>query len=213
VFRFASHRWLGIRSAIASVVIAAAFVQPAAASPAILPPTNLRLGNVTATSVELFWNINSFNTSAQVGYGLTGLPGLIVIGTDETTSTSITDLQVGKSYDFKVRSYNVAGCSGWSNIVTAAYGWFKLTVSSSGGGKVTSWPSGINCGLGGTDCSEVYPPGTVVTLSATPRINLLKHIEYDLDHWDGACSGASYECTFTMTDDVSTRAVFVAGTP
>jgi hypothetical protein len=213
VFHSASQRWLGIRAAIASLLIAAAFVQPAAASPAILPPSNLRLANVTATSVELFWNINSFSPNVEVGYGLTGLPGLIVIEAANTTSTTITNLQAGKSYDFKVRACYLSGCSGWSNIVTAAYGWFKLSVASSGGGKVTSTPSGVNCGLGSTDCSELYAPGTVVTLTATPRINLLKHIEYDLDHWDGACSGASYECTLAMTADLSTRAAFIAGTP
>jgi hypothetical protein len=195
-------------------LIAAAFVQPAAAATTIPAPTNLHIGAVTATSVELFWTDNSVSkTNLQVGYGLTGLPGLIIIGAASSTSTTVTNLVLGQSYDFKVRACDLTSCSAWSNIVTAAYGWFKLTVSSSGGGKVTSRPAGINCGLGGTDCSEVYPPGTLVTLTATPRINLLKGIEYDLDRWDGACSGAAYECSLPLTADQSTRAVFIAGTP
>lgn len=48
---------------------------------------------------------------------------------------------------------------------------FTLTVSTDGNGTVTSFPSGINCfGIGeaGSDCTEVYPRGTSVTLRAVP---------------------------------------------
>ncbi len=44
---------------------------------------------------------------------------------------------------------------------------YTLTVSltGAGSGTVTSSPAGINCGV---DCSHVYNPGTLVTLTATP---------------------------------------------
>src|SRR4029434_5950091 len=42
---------------------------------------------------------------------------------------------------------------------------YALTVTKKGPGQVTSTPGGINCG---SDCSESYAPGTVVTLTATP---------------------------------------------
>jgi uncharacterized delta-60 repeat protein len=42
---------------------------------------------------------------------------------------------------------------------------FTLTATINGNGTVTSEPAGINCG---SDCSEAYPSGTVVTLTATP---------------------------------------------
>jgi len=44
---------------------------------------------------------------------------------------------------------------------------YTLTVSraGSGGGSVTSSPSGIDCG---SDCSQSYTMGTSVTLTATP---------------------------------------------
>src|SRR5262249_10646248 len=144
--------------AVASLLVAvwavqpasAATVPPAFAAPVPVAPTNLRLGTMTATSVQLSWTVNSQEwTDSEIGYGLTGLPGLIIISVGaNSTSTTISNLQAGKSYDLKVRSCNLTGCSGWSNIVTAAYGWFNLTVSVSGAGKVTSSPAGINCGQG-----------------------------------------------------------------
>ena len=41
-----------------------------------------------------------------------------------------------------------------------------LSMFVSGPGTVTG--NGVNCGNGNTDCSEVYPVGTAVTLTATP---------------------------------------------
>jgi subtilisin family serine protease len=40
---------------------------------------------------------------------------------------------------------------------------FLLQLTRTGRGLVTSFPAGINCG---TDCSQYYPPGTPVTLTA-----------------------------------------------
>jgi len=196
--------------AAASTLLATMLVQPAFASAAPVAPSNLRLGTVTATSAQLLWTLGAVDGSdVQVGYGLTGLPGLIIISAGfDTTSTTITNLQVGKSYDFKVRACSVSACSGWSNIVTDAYGWFRLSVSTTGAGKVTSTPGDIVCGQGSARCSQLFAPGSVVALVATPYINLLKGIEYDLDHWDGVCSGASYSCSLMLTHDSTTRAVF-----
>jgi hypothetical protein len=42
---------------------------------------------------------------------------------------------------------------------------YTLSVAKSGPGMVTSGPAGITCG---SDCSESYPGGTAVTLTATP---------------------------------------------
>src|SRR5262245_59352742 len=166
--------------AAASLLVAVCAVQPAFAAAVPAAPSNLRLGTVIATSVQLSWTLNAQEwTDSEIGYGLTGLPGLIIISAGaNATSTTISNLQVGKSYDFKVRSCNLTGCSGWSNSVTAAYGWFDLTVSVSGAGKVTSAPAGISCGQGSTRCSHTFPPGTLVTLDGTPYINLLKGIEH-----------------------------------
>ncbi len=65
---------------------------------------------------------------------------------------------------------------------------YTLSVAITGSGSVASLPAGINCG---SDCSEVYPANTQVTLTATPNAN------QSFAGWSGACSGAS-SCVVTM---------------
>lgn len=77
---------------------------------------------------------------------------------------------------------------------------FSLSVTSSGNGTISSSPAGINCG---SDCSEVYTAGTVVTLTATPDAG------YELQSWSGACSGSG-SCQVTMSDNRTVSATFVA---
>ena len=56
----------------------------------------------------------------------------------------------------------------------------NVTKAGSGIGTVTSSPPGIACG---GDCQEVYPAGSVVTLTAAPS-------QYSVfDGWSGGCSG------------------------
>jgi hypothetical protein len=76
---------------------------------------------------------------------------------------------------------------------------FTLTVSvqPSGGGHLTG--TGIDCP---SDCTESYTAGTSVTLSANPASG------YELDDWDGACTGSSETCTFTMDSDKFATANF-----
>jgi hypothetical protein len=76
---------------------------------------------------------------------------------------------------------------------------FILTVSVSGGGsgKITSSPTGIDCGAGGSACSKAFPPGTVVTLTATPAAGSVLT-------WAGpGCLQSHFgsTCTVTMHSD------------
>jgi uncharacterized repeat protein (TIGR02543 family) len=64
-----------------------------------------------------------------------------------------------------------------------------VTIINSAGGDVTSSPAGINCG---TDCSQSYAHGTVVTLTRTVVPGWL------FTAWTGACTGAGATCTVTM---------------
>lgn len=73
----------------------------------------------------------------------------------------------------------------------------QLSVAKSGSGTVTSSPSGIDCG---SDCTQLYAPGTTVTLSATPASG------WRFSGWSGDCSGLG--CTVTMSAARSVTAVF-----
>jgi photosystem II stability/assembly factor-like uncharacterized protein len=82
----------------------------------------------------------------------------------------------------------------------------SLTVRTSGprDGTVTSTPSGIDCG---SDCSEWFAMGTVVTLTATPERGVVAR-------WKGCDSdsgpGLTSTCTVTMT---AGRSVITAFAP
>jgi len=65
---------------------------------------------------------------------------------------------------------------------------YTLKVVRTGSGTVTSSPAGINCG---TDCSEVYPSGTSVTLQAAPATG------YTFGGMSSSCAGSV--CTTYVT--------------
>jgi hypothetical protein len=77
---------------------------------------------------------------------------------------------------------------------------YTLTVSrsGSGGGTVTSSPPGIDCG---TDCTESYPYGTEVVLTA------LAADGSTFSGWSGACGGKD-ACAVTMDAEKSVTARF-----
>lgn len=75
---------------------------------------------------------------------------------------------------------------------------YLLTVTTSGLGKVTSNPAGIDCG---TDCTESYVNGTSVTLTAIPSAG------YTFTGWSGNCTGSS-TCVLSMTAAKSVTATF-----
>jgi thermitase len=174
-------------------------------------PSNLRVGTVSSTSIQFLWDDNTpFESYFQIAHRVTGSSSWSYTTLPANTETWLrSGLTAGRSYDHQVRACDGNGCSGWSNMVTVTAGYTKLTASVSGSGKLTSTPVGINCGLGGSDCAEFYAPGTVVQVRATPLINPTKGIEWELDHWEGSCSGtATYTCTLTMSGARTARAVF-----
>ena len=78
---------------------------------------------------------------------------------------------------------------------------YTLTVSlaGSGDGLVNSDPTGIDCG---TDCSESYTDGTVVTLTATANTGS------SFAGWSGVCTNTSGDCVVTMTEAQTATATF-----
>ncbi|SFU90610.1 pre-peptidase C-terminal domain-containing protein [Paenacidovorax caeni] len=75
----------------------------------------------------------------------------------------------------------------------------SVAKSGTGTGTVTSSPSGINCG---SDCSESYPAGTSVTLTATPSAG------HTFTGWSGACAGSATSCSVAMNAAKSVTATF-----
>ncbi|MBI5256910.1 MAG: right-handed parallel beta-helix repeat-containing protein [Burkholderiales bacterium] len=78
---------------------------------------------------------------------------------------------------------------------------FTLSVAVTGNGAVSSAPAGIQCGA---DCSEAYPSGTSVTLTATPAAG------QTFTGWSGACAGTASTCTVSMSQARSVSASFSA---
>jgi hypothetical protein len=91
--------------------------------------------------------------------------------------------------------------------VTAAFQQetFLLTVTTAGDGQgtVTSSPAGINCG---SDCSEDYAGGTVVTLTAIPEL-YTGGLRTKFQGWSGACTETG-PCVVTMDQAKSVEARF-----
>jgi hypothetical protein len=71
----------------------------------------------------------------------------------------------------------------------------SLNVTNPAGGKVTSFPSGIDCGSGNTSCSSTYSPNTQVVLTATPSSSYWKFAG-----WSGDCSGTGLLCTLNIVN-------------
>lgn len=74
-----------------------------------------------------------------------------------------------------------------------------VSVQGDGSGTVTSSPAGITCG---SDCTEIYPPGTGVTLTATPQGDVT------FAGWSGACTGSATTCSLTIDGPRSVIATF-----
>jgi thermitase len=174
-------------------------------------PSNLRRGTVTASSVQILWNDTTPSESRfEVNHrphGTGGWSPVVPAPAANSTSWTHSGLVNGARYDYRVRACDAVGCSAWSNIVSIHVGGKTLSVKATGV-RVTSNPPGISCGLTVYDCTEQYPSGTSVTLTAIGALGSpLTGLLTALDHWEGACSGTSNPCVVTMTDDRAVTAV------
>jgi|GEM_PF-2268334 len=125
---------------------------------------------------------------------------------DQGSTITLTALpEAGSIFE----GWSGAGCTGTGTCeidvtgdlqVTATFSIqdIRLSVTTNGDGLVESAPSGISCGQ---DCSESYPFGTTVTLTARPGSQAI------FSGWGGACSGTA-PCELELTSDVRVLANF-----
>lgn len=79
-----------------------------------------------------------------------------------------------------------------------------LSKDGTGTGTVTSSPAGISCG---TDCTEIYADGTVVTLTASPDAGST------LSGWSGGGCIGTGNCVVTLNADTTVTATFTINAP
>jgi hypothetical protein len=79
-----------------------------------------------------------------------------------------------------------------------------LSVRLNGSGRVTSSPSGIDCG---SDCTETFAAGTRVTLRAAPAAG------FDFGGWTGGTCSGTGDCTVDVNEDLTLGASFTAQVP
>ena len=120
--------------------------------------------------------------------------GGIACGVSEAVSDSANNALSLNNTRVAVANFRVAKSSSPSTS-------YALTVTKSGSGTVSSDVAGISCG---SDCSESYLNGTVVTLTATSASG------YAFNGWGGACTGTTTTCTLSMTAAKSVTATFKA---
>jgi Divergent InlB B-repeat domain len=132
----------------------------------IASTSSLALG----AGLTLTWQDNSTNEDGfKIERGVSGSYAQIASVGPNIQSYTDMGLLAGTTYCYRVRAFNSSGVSSPSNescatipVTTFA---LALTKSGAGNGSVTSNPAGITCG---SDCSEIYSSGTVVSLIATP---------------------------------------------
>jgi hypothetical protein len=85
-------------------------------------PTDLRSGGATSSSLQLQWNDTSHNeTRFQVAYQALGAGGWSYADAPaNATSLNVSGLGGGTTHFAYVRACNSAGCSAWSNSLTAS---------------------------------------------------------------------------------------------
>jgi hypothetical protein len=130
------------------------------------------------------------------------------LATTALGATTFVDSSVngGSTYCYRVRASNDAGDSSYSNEACATPAAFtvQVTKQGTGAGSFVSVPVGITCG---TDCGEIYPSGTVVTLSATAASGST------FAGWNGGgCTGTG-QCVMASNSAVTVAAAFTALPP
>ena len=120
------------------------------------------------------------------------------VNTGTAAGTTITNTATASSATTDPNSANHSATA--TTAVVKANQLYRLGVTVTGQGSVTSRPAGISCPR---DCSDSYAGRTSVTLTATPSGSRFTG-------WGGACqqAGTKRSCVVNMTADRSVKATF-----
>jgi hypothetical protein len=169
----------------------------------------LCLATVFADSAILVWNPPTTNADGtllgdlagyRVYHGISSLNYTWDADVGDVTTYEIDGLTPEITYFFAVTAYDTSGNeSEFSNEVSLMRYSLDVNKQGTGSGTVISTPSGIDCG---TDCSEVYNMGKIITFSAIPDM------DSQFNSWsDERCSGNG-QCILTMSANTTITANF-----
>jgi hypothetical protein len=190
------------------------YTLPACALTISAHPTTLTATPLNAFKIRLDWADNAsdedgYEIEAQVWNGKWVKTGSV--GANVHTLTDTAGIEPQKSYNYRVRAVRGALKSPYSNeapATTPAYVSgdntcnYKMTVITSGAGKVSVAPAGVSCGVTDTSLCYAYCAGVQLNLSAFPATGAA------FEGWSGSCGGASPTCTLVMDGDKTLGATF-----
>ncbi len=169
--------------------------------------------NVGASFAPTPANQQALNVVTTGSGTVTSTPAGISCGTDcseNYAQGSGVTLSASAAANWRFDGWSGGGCSGTASCgltmnatttVTAPFSAIThlLTVNTSGQGRVSSAPVGIDCG---GDCTEAYQQGSSVTLTATAA-----DATWAFAGWSGACTGSG-GCVVSMSQARAVTATF-----
>jgi hypothetical protein len=152
----------------------------------------------------------TYASSQNVAIECTTSGATIYYTTDDKTPTSSSSIYSSPILIASTKTINAIAVKGGmanSALRTATYTIsapivYPLNISKTGPGTgtVSSEPAGINCG---SDCSESFDTGTILTLTATPASGSV------FTGWSGAYNGTDNPYSLTMNEAKSISAEFI----
>jgi hypothetical protein len=167
---------------------------------ALLSPSLALGAQLTLTWTDNANNESGYQVERQIGVG--SYSQIATLGANATSYTDSNLAEVTK-HCYRVRAFNAAGVSDYSNeackVTTQATLDLTVAKSGTGTGTVSSAPAGITCG---SDCTETFPSITQVTLTAAAASGSR------FDGWSGGgCSGTA-PCTLIGNTSPTVTAAF-----
>jgi hypothetical protein len=165
---------------------------------------SLLAGTAHAAQLTLTWSDASTNEDGfkiERATGTAGAYGQLAAVAAGTTGYVDAAVTAGTTYCYRVRAYNTAGDSAYSNAACATPAsatLYTVAVGKVGSGTVASSPAAIDCG---STCSASVASGTSLALSATAGTGAT------FIGWSGACTGTG-TCALVVNAAKSLTATF-----